>query len=258
MSDRIFEILVGVLLPFFGTAFGAAGVFLLKNRESRKAEGFLTGGAAGIMTAASVWSLLIPASELAESRGTPKWLPCTAGFILGVLFIISADTALTRYELDKKAVIDGNLFLTVLAITIHNIPEGMAVGAALAGMAADGTSVGAVSALSLSIGIAIQNIPEGAVISAPLCSAGKSKKRSFAAGVLSGAVEPVGAVLTLALTSLTVPVLSWLLSFAAGAMIYTVFGELAPKINTKSGTLAGAAGASFGFVLMMFLDISLG
>lgn len=254
MNTYFTEIITGLLLPFAGTALGAAAVFMLNKNTGKKTNSILSGFAAGIMTAASVWSLLLPAAELATDQGIPEWLPCFAGFSAGVLFIVLTDIVADRIM--KRESRDGNHFLLAFAVTLHNIPEGMAVGAALAGMTAENPTVTTASAMSLCIGIAIQNIPEGAVISAPLCAEGKKKTASFILGMLSGAVEPVGAILTLVLTSLILPALSYLLAFAAGAMIYTVFCELAPEIRTKESGISGALGASAGFALMMLLDIA--
>lgn len=255
MSVFLPETVAGLFLPFAGTALGASAVFILKKNADKKTNSILSGFAAGIMTAASVWSLLLPAAELSSMQNIPEWLPCFVGFSAGVLFIVLTDKAADRIMNRKKHRAD-NHFLLAFAVTLHNIPEGMAVGAALAGLNANDSAVSSVSAMSLCIGIAIQNIPEGAVISAPLCAEGKKKSTSFIFGMLSGAVEPVGAILTLALTSLILPALSYLLAFAAGAMIYTVFFELAPEIVTEKNGISGALGASAGFALMMLLDIA--
>lgn len=208
------------------------------------------------MTAAAVWSLLIPACEFAKSRNIPEWLPCAAGFSAGVAFLVLTDSYAERKIKDKIG--NKGTFMLVFAVTLHNIPEGMAVGAALAGVRAEGTSVALATVVSLCIGIAVQNIPEGAVVSAPVYADGKTKNRSFLSGVLSGAVEPVGAVLTLLLTSLILPLLSFLLAFAAGAMVYAVFSELAPEINTQNEKTHGGIFAATGFAVMMLLDIALG
>ena len=254
---------IGILLPFIGTMIGAALVFFMKKDLSVSVERILSGFAAGVMIAASVWSLLIPAMEYDSSRalGPFAFWPSTLGLWFGVLFLLLMQK-LTE-KVDESALFmrskrsfgeNAMLFWTV---TIHNLPEGMAVGVAFASVIvskASGYAEALGSAMVLSLGIAIQNIPEGAIISMPLCAFGKSKSRSFAVGALSGAVEPIGAALTVAALSLILPILPCLLGFAAGAMIYAVINELMPRLDGKTGTVSFA----IGFSLMMMLDILLG
>ncbi|MDO5400974.1 MAG: ZIP family metal transporter [Eubacteriales bacterium] len=234
------EFLLGLFMPFFGTTLGAATVFFLKGGLHEGVQRALLGFAAGVMMAASVWSLLLPAAELAAG---PGWVPCLTGFLAGVAFLLGVE---------RLADTGG---LLAFAVTLHNVPEGMAVGVALAGM---GSGLSAASALALSFGIAVQNIPEGAVISLPLGAGGMKKARAFGRGVLSGAVEPVASIFTAALVSFVRPVLPYILSFAAGAMIYVVVEELIPQAQSGALTKSATLGAALGFAVMMTLDIALG
>lgn len=262
MRDDI-QVFCGILLPLLGTTLGAAAVFVLKNSLRAVVGRILLGFAAGVMLAASVWSLLLPAIDMASSRGTAPAIPATVGFLLGVGFLLALD-ALIPFLRPKKeeGVIKRKTGMLVLAVTLHNIPEGMAVGVIFAGALAEGSAVSMAGAFALAFGIAVQNIPEGAIISMPLVAKGVSKKRAFAKGVGSGAVEPVGAVLTMLLASLIAPVLPYILAFAAGAMVYVTVEELIPEAQSgdRVGRSAAAGTLSIvgGFVLMMFLDVALG
>lgn len=244
---------VCILLPFFGTILGAAAVFLMQQRVRPALQKGLLGFSAGVMLAAMVWSLLIPAMEMAEAQGTPPWLPAAVGFLLGVGGLLGLDGLLAHAE---KRPEKGSMLM--LAVTLHNLPEGMAVGVAIAGaLAGEGLVTGA-GAAALSLGIAIQNIPEGTIISAPLAATGKSKLRAFGAGALSGVVEPLGAVLTLILTRQITVLLPYVLAFAAGCMLYVVVVELIPEAGKGEKSPAGAIGAGLGFAVMMLLDVLLG
>ena len=223
----------------------------------------LLGFAAGVMIAASVWSLLIPAIEMEESSGGIAWLPAVVGFLLGIGFLLLLDTVIPHLHLNSdcpegKPCGLGKSFMLVLAVTLHNIPEGMAVGVVLAGMIEGSTAVTAASALALALGIAIQNFPEGAVVSAPLVSSGLSRRRAFLYGAASGVVEPIGAIATILLTAFVTPILPYILSFAAGAMIYVVVEELIPESQSGTHSNIGTIGAALGFALMMLLDVALG
>lgn len=255
--------LLGILIPFAGTALGSAMVFFMKKEMNKRLEKMLLGFASGVMMAASVWSLLIPAIDMAEQEGGISWLPPAAGFLLGMGFLLLLDTLTPHlhYTEEKPEGVPAHLKKTtmlVLAVTLHNIPEGMAVGVTFAGVLADNTMMTLTGAFALSIGIAIQNFPEGAIISMPLKSQGLTKKRAFAYGALSGIVEPIAALVTILLTGLVVPLLPYLLSFAAGAMIYVVVEELIPEAQTGEHTNISTVGVAVGFVLMMILDVALG
>ena len=230
------EVLFGILIPFIGTALGSACVFFMKKSLGDLVQRALAGFAAGVMVAASIWSLLIPAIEQSESMGRLSFLPAFIGFWIGILFLLMLDHLIPHLHVGSEQT-EGpksNLSRTammVLAVTLHNIPEGMAVGVMYAGFLAGNTPITAAGALALSIGIAIQNFPEGAIISMPLRAEGESKNRAFWGGVLSGVVEPIGAVLTILAAQLVIPVLPYLLSFAAGAMLYVVVEELIPEMS---------------------------
>ena len=241
----------GLMIPFLGTTLGAGMVFFMKGSMNQKLEKMLLGFAAGVMIAASVWSLLIPSIEMTEQAGGIAWIPACVGFLLGMIFLLLLDSVIPHLHLDSdkpegpKTKL-GKSAMLVLAVTLHNIPEGMAVGVTFAGVLIGNT------------GIAIQNFPEGAIISMPLCSLGVSKKRAFLYGVLSGLVEPVGAMLTILLTGIIVPFLPYFLSFAAGAMIYVVVEELIPESQMGEHTNIATIGVAVGFTLMMVLDVALG
>ncbi len=253
----------GILtLPFVGTSLGAAMVFFLKEKMNRRLEKFLLGFASGVMIAASVWSLLIPAIEMEKARGKTAWFSAAAGFLSGVGFLLLLDWVVpylrrrTDQTRERKQAGFQRVTMLVLAVTLHNLPEGMAVGVALAGALLEDTGMTLVGALALAIGIAIQNFPEGAIISMPLHSTGVSRGKAFWYGVLSGVVEPVGAGMTVLLAEQVVRILPLLLAFAAGAMIYVVVNELIPEAQTAECTRAGTIGAAVGFVLMMVLDVA--
>ena len=250
-------------IPFLGTILGAATVFLMKKEMKAGLEKLLLGFASGVMIAASIWSLLIPAIEMSKTMGNLTWLPATVGFLLGMGFLLLLDSLIPHVHIDSgepegvKSKLKKTTML-VLAVTLHNLPEGMAVGVILAGALTPGTGITIAGALALSVGIAIQNFPEGAIISMPLRSAGASRKKAFLYGVMSGVVEPIGAALTVLLTALVVPVLPYLLAFAAGAMIYVVVEELIPASQSGEHTNIGTVGVAAGFALMMVLDVALG
>ena len=257
------KVISGIAIPFAGTALGSACVFFMKKELSRKVQRALTGFAGGVMVAASVWSLIIPAIE--QSAGMGKWsfVPAAAGFWLGVLFLLLLDRIVPHLHMyaDKAEGPRSRAAKTtmmVLAVTLHNIPEGMAVGAVFAGLLSGSAEITAGGALALSVGIAIQNFPEGAIISMPLHAEGKTKGRAFLGGALSGAVEPAGAALTVLFAGALVPAMPYLLSFAAGAMIYVVVEELIPEMSAGDHSNVGVLAFSLGFTLMMALDVALG
>lgn len=257
------EMVIGILIPFIGTSLGAFCVFFMKNDMSRRMQRALTGFAAGVMTAASVWSLIIPSLEQSQDLGKFSFIPATVGFWLGILFLLMLDRSIPHLHLDAKTA-EGpksrfsKTTMLLLAVTLHNIPEGMAVGVLYAGYLSGFGSITAGVALALSIGIAIQNFPEGAIISMPLHAEGKNKTRSFTDGVLSGAVEPVAAVITILLAGFIIPAMPYLLSFAAGAMVYVVVEELIPEMSSGEHSNIGVILFSLGFTLMMILDVALG
>lgn len=257
------ETFLGLIIPFIGTTLGASMVFLMKNKVNNKIEKVLLGFASGVMVAASVWSLLIPSIEMAEEQKIISWLPATIGFMLGILFLLILDNIIPHLHLKSNEPEGiktklGKSAMMVLAVTLHNIPEGMAVGVALAGALSDNSSITFAGAVALSIGIAIQNFPEGAIISMPLKEEGNTKFKAFIYGMLSGIVEPIGGLITILLTSLVVPVLPYLLSFAAGAMMYVVVEELILSSQMGKHSNLGTIGFSVGFIIMMILDLALG
>ena len=257
------QVLQGLLVPFLGTTLGAALVFFLKRDLPEKVQKGLSGFAAGVMVAASIWSLLIPALEGAADLGAWSFLPATIGFWLGILFLLLLDRVIPhlhrnagqaegpRTQLQRTT-------MMILAVTLHNIPEGMAVGVVYAGYLTGTARISAAGALALSLGIAIQNFPEGAIISLPLRAEGQSRMRAFAGGVLSGIVEPVGAVLTVLAARFVAPALPYLLSFAAGAMLYVVVEELIPEMSEGKHSNIGTIFFAVGFSVMMILDVALG
>lgn len=257
------EVLQGIMIPFLGTALGAACVFFLKKGMKPGLQKALTGFAAGVMVAASIWSLLIPAIEHAEGMGKWSFVPAVVGFWAGILFLLVLDHVIPHLHMNC-ATSEGpqcklqKTTMLVLAVTLHNIPEGMAVGVVYAGWLAGNVQITAMGALALSLGIAIQNFPEGAIISMPLVSEGVKKPKAFLYGVLSGIVEPVGAVLTIMAAGLIIPALPYLLSFAAGAMIYVVVEELIPEMSQGEHSNIGTILFAVGFTLMMTLDVALG
>ena len=257
------ETFLGIMIPFLGTALGAACVFVMKKSLGDLVQRSLAGFAAGVMVAASIWSLLIPAIEQSENMGVFSFLPAFIGFWVGVLFLLLLDHLIPHLHVGSdqsegpKSKL-GRTTMMVLAVTLHNIPEGMAVGVMYAGFLAGNTQITAASALALSIGIAIQNFPEGAIISMPLRAEGESRERAFLGGVLSGAVEPIGAVLTIIAAQLIIPALPYLLSFAAGAMLYVVVEELIPEMSQGRHSNLGTVFFAVGFSVMMTLDVALG
>jgi len=258
-----FEIVSGILLPFIGTTLGAACVFLLKNGFRPTVQRGLMGFAAGVMVAASIWSLIIPALDYSADMGKLSFVPAVGGFWIGVLFLLLLDHVIPHMHVNSKEAegVKSNLSRTamlMLAVTLHNLPEGMAVGVVIAGWMSGEAELSLAAALTLALGIAIQNFPEGAIISMPLCSEGISKKRAFAYGALSGIVEPLGSVLTILAASLFMPLLPWFLGFAAGAMIYVVVEELIPEMSVGEHSNVGTVFFAVGFSLMMILDVALG
>lgn len=253
----------GLFIPFLGTSLGAACVFFMKGELNRGVQRGLTGFAAGVMVAASIWSLLIPALKDTESMGRLGFLPPVTGFGSGILFLLFLDHVIPHLHMGAKEAEGPKSHLArttmlVLAVTLHNIPEGMAVGVVLAGFLSGHGDLTWAAAMALSLGIAIQNFPEGAIISMPLRSTGMGKIKSFIGGVLSGIVEPIGGVLTILLTALVVPLMPYLLSFAAGAMIYVVVEELIPEMSEGEHSDIGVLSFAVGFMVMMSLDVALG
>ena len=257
------EIFYGIAIPFLGTALGAACVFFMKKALSDRVQRALTGFAAGVMVAASIWSLLSPAMEQSAALGRLAFLPAVIGFWLGVGFLLLLDVLVPHLhqgadtpEGPKSGF--SRTTMLVLAVTLHNIPEGMAVGVVYAGYLTGSAQITAMGALALSLGIAIQNFPEGAIISMPLKAEGMSKGKAFLMGTLSGAVEPLGALFTILAAGLVVPALPYLLSFAAGAMLYVVIEELIPEMSQGQHSNVGTICFALGFTLMMALDVALG
>ena len=255
--------LMGVWMPFLGTALGAACVFLLRDGLGERVNRALLGFASGVMVAASVWSLLIPAMEQSEAMGRWAFVPAAGGFLLGMAFLLALDRLIPHLHVDSNEPEGlrcslGRSAMMVLAVTLHNIPEGMAVGVMYAGLRMGGASLSATGAFALSLGIAIQNFPEGAIISLPLHSGGASRARAFLLGALSGIVEPVAALVTILLADVLTPVLPVLLAFAAGAMLYVVVEELIPESAAGHHSNIGTIGFAVGFALMMALDVALG
>ena len=257
------EVILGLIIPFIGTSAGAACVFLMKKNLSRSVQRMLTGFAAGIMVAASIWSLIVPAIEQSSGMGNLAFLPAFIGFWLGILFLLLLDNIIPHLHMNaqKSEGLKSRLARTtmmILAVTLHNIPEGMAVGVVYAGFLTGSASITIGGALALAIGIAIQNFPEGAIISMPLHAEGKSKAKSFLYGVLSGVVEPVFGALTVLAAGFIVPAMPYLLSFAAGAMVYVVVEELIPEMSEGEHSNIGVLMFAFGFTVMMSLDVALG
>lgn len=260
MNSGIF---IGLMVPFLGTSLGSACVFLMKNKMGRQVERALTGFASGVMVAASVWSLLVPAMEQSDGMGRLAFLPAFVGFWAGIIFLLLLDSFIPHLHMntDKAEGPKSKLARTtmmVLAVTLHNIPEGMAVGVVYAAFRAGNSNISAGAALALSLGIAIQNFPEGAIISMPLAAEGRSKKKAFIYGVLSGAVEPVFGYLTILAVGFIVSAMPYLLSFAAGAMLYVVVEELIPEMSEGEHSNIGVVMFAVGFTCMMALDVALG
>lgn len=256
------SVLIGIMIPFLGTTLGAACVFFMKERMNERIQKILLGFASGVMIAASVWSLLIPAIDMSEGLGKLSFLPAVIGFLLGIFFLLFLDHTIPHMHLDhqvegRKSRLQRTTML-ILAVTMHNFPEGMAVGVVFAGALMGNSDVSIAGAIALSLGIAIQNFPEGAIVSMPLKSEGVSKIKAFIYGTLSGIVEPIGAVLTIVLSQFFIPVLPYLLSFAAGAMVYVVVEELIPEGSQGTHSNLATIGFAIGFVIMMILDVALG
>ena len=256
------ETILGILIPFFGTGLGAAMVFVLKKNISDKLQKLLTGFAAGVMVAASFWSLLAPALESSEAMGTWSFVPAAVGFLVGVGFLLLLDeiTPHLHFNNQEEGPRSGLRRTTklILAVTLHNVPEGMAVGVVYAGFLSGRVGISAAGALALALGIAIQNFPEGAIVSMPLRAEGMKKGKTFLFGLLSGVVEPIAAGITVLAADAVVPVMPYLLAFAAGAMMYVVVEELIPEMSEGRHTNLGTIAFSLGFVLMMVLDVALG
>ena len=252
----------GVMIPFLGTGLGAAMVFFLKKQISEGLQKILTGFAAGVMVAASFWSLLQPALESSEDMGRLSFVPAVVGFLIGIGFLLLLDEITPHMHMDQQ--VEGprsklkRTTKLILAVTLHNIPEGMAVGVVYAGWRAGEAGVSQTAALALALGIAIQNFPEGAIVSMPLLAEGMPKGKTFLYGVLSGVVEPIAAVITILAASAVVPILPYLLAFAAGAMMYVVVEELIPEMSEGRHSNSGTISFALGFVLMMILDVALG
>ena len=245
------DLLIGLSIPFLGTTLGSAMVFFMKDTINKKIEKMLLGFASGVMIAAAIWSLIVPSIDMAQEQGKIAWFPAAIGFLLGIAFLLILDSIIPHLHLktDKPEGIKAKFKKTtmlVFAVTLHNIPEGMAVGVTFAG------------AFALAVGIAIQNFPEGAIISMPLKNENISKIRAFTYGTLSGIVEPIGAIITILITRLVIPILPYLLSFAAGAMIYVVVEELIPESQVGEHSNIGTIGVAIGFTIMMILDVALG
>lgn len=263
MEEYMGEVIRGILIPFLGTTLGASCVLFMKKMMNKMVQRALTGFAAGIMVSASVWSLLIPSMDYAAEMGKFAFVPAVVGFWIGILFLLAMDHIIPHLHMDTdkaegpKSKLKKTTML-VFAVTLHNIPEGMAVGVVYAGYLAGNMQISAMGALALAIGIAIQNFPEGAIISLPLRSEGTGKGRAFLYGALSGIVEPIAAIITIAAASIVIPILPYLLSFAAGAMIYVVIEELLPEASTGSHSNIATIWFSVGFLLMMILDVALG
>lgn len=267
--------IIGILIPFTGTTLGAACVFFMKNQIKPKVQQTLLGVASGVMIAASVWSLLMPSIDMSAGMGKLSFVPAAVGFLLGMIFLIVIDKVVPyicllpenedlntcKYRNKGKKLFNKPLSKTnllLLAVTIHNVPEGMAVGVVFAGVINNSSLVTLAGAMALAIGIGIQNFPEGAIISLPMKADGKSKKKAFLYGTLSGAVEPIASIITILLAAVVEPVLPYFLSFAAGAMLYVVIEELVPEAKQDSKTKLGTIGFTIGFLIMMILDVMLG
>lgn len=258
-----FDVVIGILIPFLGTTIGSALVFFMKKNINKKFEQVLIGFASGVMIAASLWSLLIPAIDMASKQGGVAWFAPALGLCIGMLSLLLLDKLVDYLQKSSNKIKNKNnehkrVTMLVLAVTLHNLPEGMAVGVVFAGLLANQTGITLAGALALAIGIAIQNFPEGAIISMPLRSNGTSKLKAFIYGMLSGIVEPIGAFLTILLTVIVVPILPYILAFAAGAMIYVVVKELIPESQNKNHADFGVVGVAIGFAIMMILDVALG
>lgn len=252
----LLTVATGILLPFFGTVLGSGAVFIMKKNRKAALTDCLAGFAGGVMLAASVWSLLIPSLEKSEDYGRLSFLPPAIGFGAGVIFMLFSEKLISRLSFYDSSEVLKNSFVTAFAVTVHNIPEGMAVGMVYAALSGAETAGAVAGAISLSLGIAVQNIPEGAIVSMPLFSAGKGKLKSFLCGALSGAVEPVAAMAAILLVQFFSPLMSYFLAFAAGTMIYVVMQELSEEMREEKGR--GMLFFASGFILMMSLDVAFG
>ena len=257
------NLLIGIMIPFVGTALGSACVFFLKHEMKPFLQKILLGFASGVMVAASVWSLLIPAMNMSEGMGRLAFIPAAVGLLLGMAFLLLMDRVIPHLHLgsDEPEGAHSSLsksMMLIFAVTLHNFPEGMAVGVVFAGMLEGSVGITLAGAFALAIGIAIQNFPEGAIISMPLKGTGISRGKAFLYGAASGIVEPLGALLTIWLASYIEPVLPYLLAFAAGAMLYVVVEELIPEASEGEHSNIATVGFAIGFVLMMILDVALG
>ena len=257
------KVMSAVLIPFLGTSLGAAGVFFMKDGMSQKLQRMLTGFAAGVMVAASVWSLIIPAMEQSADMGRLAFIPAFVGVWMGFIFLFVMDSVIPHLHLNSDCPEGapcnlGKSTMMVLAVALHNLPEGMAVGVVAAGWLSGNESISFASAMTLALGIALQNMPEGAIISMPLKSNGMKNGKAFGYGVISGAIEPVGAVITILMANLVMPLLPYMLSFAAGAMLYVVVEELIPEMSQGEHSNIGTVFFAVGFSLMMVLDVALG
>lgn len=256
------ELFLGLMLPFIGTTAGSACVFFMKNKMNEMVQKILLGFSSGVMVAAAIWSLIIPSIDMSEYMGKFSFIPAAVGFLLGIGFLLLTDKLVPHFHVGSDQA-EGppcgfkKSTMLVLAVTIHNIPEGLSAGAVFAGLLTQNNTVTLTGAFALSIGIAIQNFPEGAIISMPLRSAGQSRFRAFLQGTLSGVVEPIAGVITILLASYVLPILPYLLSFAAGAMIYVVVEELIPEASQGKHSNIATIGFALGFVLMMMLDVAL-
>ena len=261
--EQILPIAICLSIPFLGTTLGSAMVFFMKNKINPRVQKALLGFAAGVMMAASVWSLLLPSMDMAVEKGKTQWYPALIGFLLGIGFLLLLDSVIPHLHIDSskpeglKSKLKKETML-VLAVTLHNIPEGMSVGVVLAGAVSGNAGLTIAGAITLAVGIALQNFPEGAIISMPLQAEGRSKGKAFLYGMLSGIVEPIAAIITILLTGLITPILPYLLAFAAGAMIYVIVEELIPEAQEGGHTNIGTIGVAVGFALMMVLDVALG
>lgn len=257
------DIVIGILIPFIGTTLGAACVFFLKNQINSLVQKVLLGFASGVMVAASVWSLIIPSIDMSAGMDKFAFVPAATGLVAGMAFLLFMDKVIPHLHIgsDKPEGIKSNLKKTtmlVFAVTLHNIPEGMAVGVTFAGLVAGNKEISFAGAIALSLGIAIQNFPEGAIISLPLKSDGNGKGKAFIYGMLSGIVEPIAAFITVAFANVLTPILPYVLSFAAGAMLYVVVEELIPEASEGDHSNIGTIGFGIGFIVMMVLDVALG
>ncbi|MBE6924594.1 MAG: ZIP family metal transporter [Ruminococcaceae bacterium] len=257
------QIISAIILPFIGTALGAGGVFFMRGKMNRTLQRSLTGFASGVMVAASIWSLIIPAIEQSEHMGKLSFLPAFVGVWAGFLFLLLLDQLIPHLHLNSQKPEGapsklGRSTMMVLAVALHNLPEGMAVGAVVAGCITGNATISAAAMLALAVGIALQNLPEGAIISMPLHSNGMKRGRAFGYGVLSGVVEPIGAIITILLAELMVPILPYMLAFSAGAMLYVVVEELIPEMSEGEHSNVGTIFFAVGFTLMMVLDVALG